>query len=67
MRNTTKLKAILKHYHIDLSMKEEEIMVMNLIHRETAGITSFEEASYTKLIAKAYSFMQKQIKLHRSF
>lgn len=62
MRNTTKLKAILKYYHIDLSMKEEEIMVMNLIHRETATITSFEDASYTKLIAKAYSYSQKELK-----
>ncbi|BFG70157.1 hypothetical protein KACHI17_10380 [Sediminibacterium sp. KACHI17] len=66
MRNTTKLKAILKQYHIDLSMKEDDIIVFNIIHRETAAITSFEDASYSKLIAKAYSFMQKQIKLHRS-
>lgn len=66
MRNTTKLKAILKNYHVDLSMQEDEIIVMNLIHRETATITSFEEASYTKLIAKAYSFMQKQLNLRRN-
>ena len=62
MRNTTKLKAILKYYHIDLSMKEEDIMVLNLIHRETAMITSFEDASYSKLIAKAYSHLQKTLK-----
>lgn len=62
MRNTTKLKAVLQYYHIDLSMKEEEIMVMNLIHRESAKIMSFEDASYTKLIAKAYSFLQKELK-----
>lgn len=62
MRNTTKLKAILKYYHIDLSMKEEDIMVLNLINRETAMITSFEDASYSKLMAKAYSHLQKTLK-----
>ncbi len=62
MRNTTKLKAVLKYYHIDLSMKEEDIMVLNLIHRETATITSFEDASYSKLMARAYSHLQKELK-----
>ena len=62
MRNTTKLKAILKHYHIDLSLQEDDIMVMNLIHRETAMITCFEDASYSKLMAKAYSYLQKTLK-----
>lgn len=62
MRNTTKLKAVLKHYHIDLSMKEDEVMVLNLIHRETAIITGFEDPSYSKLIAKAYSHLQKELK-----
>lgn len=62
MRNTTKLKVVLKYYHIDLSMKEDEIMIMNLIHRETAVITSFEDASYSKLIAKAYSHLQQTLK-----
>jgi hypothetical protein len=62
MRNTTKLKAILKHYHIDLSMKEDEVMVLNLIHRETADITGFEDPSYSKLIAKAYSHFKKNNK-----
>lgn len=63
MRNTTKLKAVLKYYHIDLSMKEEDIMVLNLIHRETAAITSFEDASYSKLMAKAYSHLQKELRI----
>lgn len=62
MRNTTKLKAILKHYHIDLSMQDEEVIVLNLIHRETGTIASFEDASYSKLITKAYSHMQKHLK-----
>ncbi|MBL0884508.1 MAG: hypothetical protein IBJ16_14395 [Chitinophagaceae bacterium] len=66
MRNTTKLKAILKYYHIDLSMKEDDIMVMNLIHRETAMITSFEDASYSKLIAKGYSFVRKELNSSRN-
>jgi hypothetical protein len=62
MRNTTKLKAILKQYHLDLSMNEKEEMIINLFHKETGRAMTFEDPSYSKLISKAYSYMNKQLK-----
>ncbi|TDO28429.1 hypothetical protein [Sediminibacterium goheungense] len=62
MRNTTKLKAILKHYHLDLSLNEKEEMIVNLFHKETGTAMTFEDPSYSKLISKAYSYMNKQLK-----
>lgn len=62
MRNTTKLKAVLKYYHIDLSMNDEEILVLHLFHKETGTAMTFEDPSYSKLISKAYSYMNKQLK-----
>jgi len=62
MRNTSKLKEVLKHYHLDLSMKDDETLVLNLFHKETASAMTFEDPSYSKLISKAYSYMNKQLK-----
>lgn len=62
MRNTTKLKAILKHYHIDLSMNDQELMVLNLFHKTTGDAMTYEDSSYSKIISKAYSYMNKQLK-----
>ncbi len=62
MRNTTKLKAILQYYHFDLSMNDLEVMVLNLYHKESGSAMTFEDSSYSKLITKAYSYMNKQLK-----
>lgn len=62
MRNTTKLKAVLHLYHIDLSMNDQEVMVVNLFHKETGDVMTFEDNSYSKLISKAYSYMNRQLK-----
>lgn len=62
MRNTTKLKLILQLYHIDLSMDHEEIMVLNMFHKENGTAMTFEEKSYSKLISKAFGYMNKQLK-----
>jgi len=62
MRNTTKLKAVLQHYHLDLSMNDNELIVLNLFHKESGDAMTFEDASYSKLISKAYSYMNKQLK-----
>ncbi len=62
MRNTTKLKAVLQHYHIDLSMNNAELMVLNLFHKVTGDAMIFEDSSYSKLIGKAYAYMNKQLK-----
>lgn len=62
MRNTTKLKAVLQHYHLDLSMNDQELMIINLFHKQTGEAMTFEDLSYSKLIGKAYSYMNKQLK-----
>jgi len=62
MRNTTKLKAVLQYYHIDLSMDNQELMVLHMFHKESGDAMTFEDRSYSKLISKAYSYMNKQLK-----
>lgn len=62
MRNTTKLKLVLQLYHIDLSMDQEEIIVLNMFHKVNGTAMTFEDKSYSKLISKAYSYMNKQLK-----
>lgn len=63
MRNTTKLKAVLKDYIVDLSMNEDEKIVMTLFSKHNEESESFENKSYSILIAKAYSYANKQKKL----
>jgi len=62
MRNTTKLKAILLMYDLDLSMDEDSCMTLTLIDKRNGSIQAFSNASYSTLIAKAYSFMMKELK-----
>ena len=62
MRNTTKLKTVLQYYHLDLSMNDEEIMVLNMFDKITGSVMTFEDRSYSKLVGKAYSFMNKRLK-----
>lgn len=62
MRNTSKLKLVLQLYHIDLSMDQEEIIVLNMFHKVNGTAMTFEDKSYSKLISKAYGFMNKQLK-----
>ena len=66
MRNTTKLKLILQLYHIDLSMDQEEIIVLNMFHKINGTAMTFEDKSYSKLISKAYGYMNKQLKAENS-
>jgi hypothetical protein len=66
MRNTTKLKLILQLYHIDLSMDQEEIIVLNMFHKINGTAMTFEDKSYSKLISKAYGYMNKQLKSENS-
>lgn len=66
MRNTSKLKLILQLYHIDLSMDQEEIIVLNMFHKVNGTAMTFEDKSYSKLISKAYGYMNKQLKAENS-
>jgi hypothetical protein len=62
MRNTTKLKAVLQDYDIDLSLKDTEEIAMTIVDKKTGSYTIFENKSYSVLISKAYSFANKKRK-----
>jgi hypothetical protein len=62
MRNTTKLKAVLQDYDIDLSLKDTEEIAMTIVDKKSGSYTIFENKSYSALISKAYSFANKKRK-----
>lgn len=62
MRNTTKLKAILKDYTIDFSMNDGTHIIMSIFAKEMDDSKVFENESYSVLISKAYSYTNKQKK-----
>jgi hypothetical protein len=65
MRNTTKLKQILLKYDMDLSMDEDGLMTLTLVDKITGSLASFENSSYSTLIAKGYSYFLKEIQLEK--
>lgn len=62
MRNTTKLKAILKDYTVDLAMNDGINIIMTIFNKEIDDSETFENQSYSVLISKAYSYANKQKK-----
>ena len=62
MRNTTKLKAILKDYTVDFSMNDSSNIIMSIFAKEMDDSKIFENESYSVLISKAYSYANKQKK-----
>ncbi len=62
MRNSTKLKQILLKYDLALSLEEESFLKMTLVDKATGKMESFEHASYSHLIGKAYGFLMKSLK-----
>lgn len=62
MRNTTKLKAILQHYHADFSMDDPETFILTLFHKTNGTSQEFRGTAYTSLIGKAFSYCNKQQK-----
>lgn len=62
MRNTTKLKAILKDYTVDFSMNDGSNIIMSIFAKEMDDSKIFENKSYSILISKAYSYASKQKK-----
>ena len=62
MRNTTKLKAILKDYTVDFSMNDGSNIIMSIFAKEMDDSKIFENKSYSVLISKAYSYASKQKK-----
>ena len=62
MRNTTKLKTILKDYTVDLSMNDGSNIIMSIFAKEMDDSKIFENESYSVLISKAYSYANKKKK-----
>ncbi|HVY74125.1 MAG TPA: hypothetical protein VG890_04805 [Puia sp.] len=62
MRNTTKLKQILLKYDLALSMEEDTLLKLSLVDKISGQISHFEHTSYSQLIAKAYSYLMKELK-----
>jgi hypothetical protein len=62
MRNTTKLKHILLAYTLTISMSDDEEMTFKLVNKLNGETQTFTDASYSKLLSKAFSFMNKRLK-----
>lgn len=60
MRNTTKLKAILRNYTVDLAMNDEINITMTIFDKQLEDSKTFENSSYSVLISKAYSYANKK-------
>jgi hypothetical protein len=63
MRNTTKLKQILLKYDLALSMQDDGLLQLSLVDKDDGSLHSFEHASYSHLISKAYSHLLRELKI----
>lgn len=62
MRNTTKLKILLQKYTVTLNRDEDEIYKLRLTDKNRGTQQEFEGASYSVVLAKAYSYLLKVLK-----
>lgn len=62
MRNTTKLKLLLQKYTVSLDMGEDGGFILILTDKSNNDMQQFEGESYSKVIAKAYSFLLRELK-----
>ena len=62
MRNTTKLKLLLQKYTVSLDMDDDEGWVLLLTDKLDNDMHQFEGESYSRVIAKAYSFLLRELK-----
>ncbi len=62
MRNTTKLKILLQKYTVTLNRGEDEIFKLRLTDKNKGTIQELEGASYSIVLAKAYSYLLKVLK-----
>ncbi len=62
MRNTTKLKTLLQKYTVSLDMNEDESFILILTDKSNNNMQQFEGESYSKVIAKAYSYLLRELK-----
>ena len=62
MRNTTKLKALLLKYSVTFNMSDDEVFAMMITDKQNNKAQLFEGESYSIVVAKAYSYMLKDLK-----
>ncbi|MFI5150472.1 MAG: hypothetical protein ACHQRM_12115 [Bacteroidia bacterium] len=62
MKNTTKLKHILKLYTVSLDMDEEDQFHLTLTGKNRGAWITFIDKAYTTVIGKAFSHMMKEMK-----
>lgn len=62
MRNATKLKLLLQKYTVTLNRNEDEIFKLRLTDKDRGSQQEFEGASYSIVLAKAYSYLLKVLK-----
>lgn len=62
MRNTTKLKEILKNFTVDLAMNDGSNIILTIFDKEDQNTETFENKSYSVLIAKAFAYANKKKK-----
>jgi hypothetical protein len=62
VKNTTKLKHILKLYTVSLDMDEEDQFHLTLFSKYKSGTATFVDKKYTTVMGKAFSHMMKSTK-----
>jgi hypothetical protein len=62
VRNTTKLKTLLLKYSLTFDMDDDNRFFLRLTDKITHQTTLLEAESYSKILAKAYSFLLKELK-----
>lgn len=62
MRNTTKLKNILRKYNVQLEMNDDESFKMFLTDKINRNQQMIEGNSYADVLKKGYSFLLKVLK-----
>ena len=62
MRNTTKLKILLQKYTVTLNLDVDEVFTLRLTDKNKGTVKDIEGASYSIVLAKAYSYLLKVLK-----
>ena len=62
MRNTTKLKILLQKYTVSFDMNDDGTFVLLLTDKSNNEMHEFEGASYSAVVAKAYSYLLRTLK-----
>lgn len=62
MRNTTKLKLLLQKYTVSLDMDDDGRFLLTLTDKFNNDMHQFEAESYSRVLAKAYSFLLRELK-----